>query len=1228
MSTTSPQNLPQRLNGNEIDEAIKADSVPFVHLQVHSIYSPLESTARVAELVAKAKAFGMPALALTDQSNMCGAVDFYTQAKKAGIKAILGCEIFLRVPEVAKDARLGEDKLRAGRLVLLAQNIDGYRDLCRLISRGWQEGRVGDRPYIEPEWLAERAGNLLAIVGGIKSEIGWHVLRGRSEAAEASLRWLQQTFADRLYLGLQALSLKEAQTVNDWLKLKSRELQIPAVALGDVHYIEREDAASQEVLSCIRLGRTIQDSGRRVACDEFWFRDGASMAEIFADIPEAITNTLSVANRCDVSFQFTNAKGHQIYHLPTFQIPEGETVRSLDDYLMLEAERGLHWRFEQITFAKAKQESNWPELAESYRNRLRDEVAMIQKTGFSGYFLIVSDFIRWAKSQGIPVGPGRGSGAGSLVAWALRITDIDPIPYNLLFERFINPERISMPDFDVDFCQNRREEVIEYVKQKYGREKVCQIITFGKLQTKNCIRDIGRVLGMPYGEVDQIAKLVPERLGIKVQEALDLEPRLQELCETNPIIANLFRHARKLEGMIRNFGKHAGGVIITDRPMTEYAPLYADEDGSVMTQFNMEWAEKIGLVKFDFLGLKTLTHIQITSDLINSRPGADKDLRKFSIDDVIVDEKEPFDLISRGDTIGIFQVESSGMIDLCKRIRPVNLDELTAINALYRPGPLESGMVDDFIERKHGRTPIEYPVPQLEEVLRETFGVIVYQEQVMRAARVLAGYTLGEADLLRRAMGKKKVEEMAAQKERFVQGAAKLQISPEKSAGVFDLIEKFAGYGFNKSHATAYALISYQTAYLKYHYPPQFYAALLTMEMSDTDKLAKYIADAKDHKIPVLGPDVNESDRLFSVVIHEKKPAVRFGLEAIKNVGAAAVAAILEERNKNGPFRSFGDFCSRVPLRKVNRKTLETLVRTGAFDLLYVKSSVNRQSLFQSIDTMMSWGGKEFEHREIGQGALFAGLFTSADGPELSTAEPEIPVVKDWTYLEKLETERELLGFYVSGHPLDPYSQLIRSVATWPIAEVQRRAADGQFVVDPEERWKRGGRREPDPKLAGLITYAREIMTKKGARMAFATLEDLSGKIEVVCFPKTFETFGPLLKVGSVVVVHGNIEAQERVAKILASKIEPLESLAGTPLANAQVAFFRLDCEGTTKGQIQRLKEICEKHKGTCQGIIEYTFREEVKARFQLADNLKFQPNLAFMTEIREIFGKDVLALH
>jgi DNA polymerase III subunit alpha len=1200
-------------------------NTPFVHLRVHTSYSALASTVHIEDLFQKVKSMGMPAVTMMDHGNLCGAIDFWEQAKKTGVKPIFGCDLFLREREAKEGSRFPYSHLG-----LIAKDKNGFQNLVKLISQGYLEGRES-RPLVEREWVEKNCEGLICLTGGLKGPIGFHLLQGQDERAESALKWLYEVFGKNLYAELQEAQLEEQQRLNLWLLERARSMGIDPVATSDVHYLEKEDALSQEVFVLTQLGRTLSDANKRALCTEYWLKDYETLQEQFAFCPEALANTVKVAEQCDVSFKFTDDKGRPVYYLPNFQIPENESISSVEEYLSVESSRGLDWRFQGTAFAVERARKDWPELEKKYRDRLEDEIRMIQGTGFSGYFLIVSDFIKWAKERNIPVGPGRGSGAGSLVAWALQIIDIDPLPYNLLFERFINPERISMPDFDVDFCMDRRGEVIDYVREKYGKDQVSQIITFGRLQSKQCIRDVGRVLGMPYGEVDQIAKLVPDQLGISLSESLEKEPRFGEMRKANPTVDQLFIHALKLEGLTRSYGKHAGGVIITDKPLTTYAPLMTDEDGAVVIQYDKDAAEKVGLVKFDFLGLKTLTHIQRAVELVNRNLLAEGKTASFRIEDIGVYDAKAYALIARGDTNGVFQVESSGMADLCKKLGPANLEELTWINALYRPGPLESGMVDDFIQRKHGRIKIEYPVPELEEVLKESLGVFIYQEQVMRAARVLAGYSLGEADLLRRAMGKKKAEEMAAQKSRFVKGAIERKIPEEKATSIFDLMEKFSGYGFNKSHATAYAYVSFQTAYLKAHHPAQFYAALLTTEMSDMDKLAKYIGDAKDHGLEVLGPDVNESDRYFNVVSGaEGKDSIRFGLEAIKGCGAAAVNAIVEERTKNGAYASFSDFCLRIASSKVNKKTLEALIRSGAFDSFGRSGQkVSRQGLSKAIDATTTWAGKESESADLGQSGLFDSLFSSSDkGPSLRSPPPEIPELADWTHREKLEAERELLGFYVSGHPLDSFRPLIRQLGSKAIGKILEDAKAGRLPKKEEGPvdWKaRKQAQANEPSFVGLIASSKEITTKKGDRMAFLSLEDFDGKIEVVCFPKTYEKYKDLLKAGTPVMLRGQVEGNEQGAKILASHVESLEAASQEKIKSVRTVVFRLNPKETSSQQLKNLKDLIQKRKGSCRGVIEYSDGSSLRARFQFPDELTFSADVAFIQEVKEIFGRDVL---
>ena len=772
-----------------------------------------------------------------------------------------------------------------------------------------------------------------------------------------------------------------------------------------------------------------------------------------------------------------------------------------------------------------------------------------------------------------------------------------------------------MPDFDVDFCQARREEVIDYVKELYGKDKVSQVITFGRLQTKNCIRDVGRVLGITYSEVDKVAKLVPNKLGIRIEEALELEPRLRQQRKENPLIDNVFKHALKLEGLIRNFGKHAGGIIITDKASYNYSPLYVDEDESVMIQFDKDTAEKVGLVKFDFLGLKTLTQLQNVIEHVNSNKS---DSEKLDINNIPFDDKKVYNLISEGDNLGVFQLESTGMIDLCKKVQPRNIDELRAISAIYRPGPLESGMVDDYIERKHGRASVTYDDDRLEEALKETFGVIVYQEQVMQAARTLAGYSLGEADILRRAMGKIKPEEMAAQKKRFIEGARERGITESKSSLIFDRIEKFAGYGFPKAHATAYAYLSYQTAYLKYYYSVQFYAALLTIDMSDTGRISRIIEDAKNHDISILGPDVNESSKFFSVTDNKDKKEIRFGLGAIKNIGISASEEILKERKKAGPFQSFTNLCTRVSLQKVNKKTLEALVKTGAFDSIYGESSfINRRSLFESIPDILAAALKEKERLNSGQ----LSFFEQSKGPELMSNEVKVKGQQDWSDMEKLSTEKEYLGFYISGHPLDIYLPVLKLSGSATVQQLLEGKAT-PIAQASENRFRKRGHTFC---LAGLITKFKEIRTKKSKQMAFVSLEDLTGSIELVCFPTIYAKYADYLKEGRTVIVKGELDTKEESSKLLLSEVSLLKDWERDK--DKKFMTFSLDYSQISKEQLDKFSELLKRNRGDCAGIIEYS-GPELQARLEMGEEYRFSPTPDFLAEVSRIFGEKIVNFH
>jgi DNA polymerase-3 subunit alpha len=968
------------------------------------------------------------------------------------------------------------------------------------------------------------------------------------------------------------------------------------------------------------------------------------MHERFASFPGACENTLKIAEKCDLKFQFKDEKGRTIYHLPNFR-PDGVAKTDPFDviaYFREQARQGLIERFAEPIFEDKRSAPDWEEKKKEYEQRLEAELAMIEKTGFSGYFLIVSDFIKWAKSQGIPVGPGRGSGAGSLVAYSLKITDIDPIQFKLLFERFINPERISMPDFDVDFCQDRRGEVIDYVGRKYGTENVCQIITFGKLQARAVIKDVGRVLGLSFGDTDAINKLLPDELDITIQSALDREPRLKEKMETDPRVAKVIEYALKLEGLYRNAGIHAAGVIITENPVVTYCPLYAGKDGDVTTQFDKDFAESVGLVKFDFLGLKTLTVIDNAVKLVRqvAEPGSVD--AEFALERMNYNDPKVFALISSGDTDGIFQVESSGMKDLCSRIVPNSLEDITAINALYRPGPLGSGMVDDFIDRKHGRKPIVYDVDMLEGILKDTYGVILYQEQVMQIARELAGYSLGQADLLRRAMGKKKPEEMAQHRDLFVKGATAKGLPAEKAEGIFDLMAKFAEYGFNKSHSAAYGVLTYQTAYLKTYYPAEFMAALMTTEMDNTDKLTKYINDAKAHAIPVLPPDVNHSQKRFSVDRLEKGPkgtkkAIRFGLEAIKGVGGIAVDAILEARAVS-PFLNVLDFCRRVSTRKVNKKVLESLTLAGGFDTI---AEVNRASLFASLEDLLKHAGDEQEERELGQSSLFDS-FTAEEVKLVTPAATIFKKEEDWPMSRKLAQEKQVVGFYVSGHPLDSWQKICEDWLGWTTERIKQHAAEKaarKASAPPAQDAGWGGEfgggfgpgrfRAPkqEVKLVGLIGSMREVMTKKGSRMAFGELEDLYGRLEVVFFPEAYANNQEMLKRAATeveaIIVTADLETADEAPKLL---VKTLEWASEAHKGKVQQVVLKITPSEVSPDQLRELKKNLLQHRGKCPVRIDFV-DASFKTRLDLPKTVLVSGTPQMVQSINKIFGRNVVVL-
>ncbi len=1052
-----------------------ADYVP---LHLHSEYSLLDGAIRLKELVEEASAYRMPAVAVTDHGNLFGAVELYRLATKAGIKPIIGCEVYV-APESRFEKRQGNGSEDTSyHLILIARDNQGYRNLVSLVTKAYTEGFYY-RPRIDRNLLEQYSGGLIALTSCMKGEIPVYLQRGMIEKArERALDYKHILGPDNYFIELQDNGLPEQEKLNRHLFDLARELHIGVVATNDCHYMRKEDARAHDILLCIQTGKTVNDTNRlRMQSDGFYFKSPEEMKQAFREIPEAIMNTRAIAERCSVEFKL----GDNL-------LPRYESPGKSPDVLLEELVRtGLANRL-------------GADVDASYRLRLERELEIIRKMDYASYFLIVWDFIRYAKEKGIPVGPGRGSAAGSLVSYILGITDIDPVKYNLLFERFLNPERISMPDIDVDFCKDRRSEVISYVADKYGKDHVAQIITFGTMAAKAAIRDVGRALDMPYGEVDRIAKLIPGTVHITIQDALKSEEQLKALYESNPQIRELIDTAMRLEGLSRHASTHAAGVVISPAPLTEYTPLYRNpSDGSIMTQFDMLSIERIGLLKFDFLGLKTLTVINKTLAYI--KDGG----RDFSLDDISFDDVKTYDLLSSGNTTGIFQLESAGMRDLLVKISPNRFEDLIAIVALYRPGPMGSGMIDEFIKRKKGKIPVKYELPQLKEILDETYGVILYQEQVMRIANKLANFSMGQADILRKAMGKKKPEEMEKQKETFIQGAVANRIPEKKAARIFDLMAYFAEYGFNKSHSAAYAYVAYQTAYLKTHYPVEFMAATLSADMDNTDKIVKSIAGCREMGIEILPPDINLSGKEFRVV----GSSIRFGLEAVKGVGSAAIDSILETRDATGPFASVSDFLERIDQRKVNKKVVEGLIKAGAFDVL----EGSRAGAMETMNRILSNGSRSSTGRIYGQQSIFA------DPREAGSV-----AVPEWNKDILLKYEKEALGFYITGHPLSAYAAALKKLGTRGISDLEE-TDDGAEV-----------------RIAGILRGLRKIQTKaKAETMAYCTVEDPSGSVDIIVFPELYKSSLAMLEKDVPLLVRGALDKTEKGLKIVAHEVSRLD---------------------------------------------------------------------------------------
>lgn len=1053
----------------------------YVPLHLHTQHSLLDGAIRIEELIAKAQEYKLPAIAITDHGNLFGAIEFYQKVSKAGMKPIIGCEVYV-APTSRFEKKGTENNSEASHhLILLCKDINGYKNLSRLLSKAYLEGFYY-RPRIDKDLLSQYNGGLIGLSSCLKGEIPHSLAAGMiDKARDAALSYKRIFGSDNFFLEIQANELPEQEKVNKQLIELSRDLHIGLAATNDCHYLRKEDAKAHDVLICIQTGKTLNDTDRmKFSSDTFYFKSPEEMKKIFKDVPEAVKNTKIIAERCNLDFKFG------VPHLPKYEVPEGYDSNS---YLRKLAEEGLKKKFTK-------------NIPDNYKERFQSEIKIIEAMGFTSYFLIVWDFIHYAKSKGIPVGPGRGSAAGSLVAYCLDITEIDPLRYGLLFERFLNPERHSLPDIDVDFCMNRRPEVIEYVAERYGKDHVAQIITFGTMQARAVIRDVGRAMNIPYAEVDRVAKLVPAVAKITLKEAIGLEPKLKETYENNAEIKELIDIAQRLEGLSRHASTHAAGVVISPEPLTEFLPLYkAPNEAVITTQFDMEAIESLGLLKFDFLGLKTLTVIDKTEKIINH--SLQKPKTSFSIKDIPIDDNDTFNLLSSGKTTGIFQVESAGMRDILIRMQPNRFEDLIALVALYRPGPM--AWIDDFIKQKKGEVKVTYDLPQLKEILEETYGIILYQEQVMMIANKIANFTMGQADTLRKAMGKKQPEEMEKQKEVFIKGAIANKIPEKKAKKLFDNMEPFAKYGFNKSHSAAYAYIAYQTAYLKAHYPVEFMAATLSADMDNTVKVVAYINECKEMGIEILPPDINESEQEFKVIGN----SIRFGLEAVKGVGGSAIEAILEARN-NQKFTSFFDFCAKVDSRRVNKKVIESLIKAGALDLMG-----KRSQLMLALNSAMDAAIKVQKEITSGQGSMF--------GLHQSPVET-LPETEEWSETERLVMEKEALGFYITGHPLSRYKEKLEQFSVIPSYQLQE-FSDKEDVI-----------------VGGIVNGVKKIQTKKtGDLMAALTLEDLYGTVEIIVFPDIYKEAVNLFSQEIPLIISGQIDKSDKGLKIIAKKIASIQ---------------------------------------------------------------------------------------
>ncbi|GAA3535129.1 DNA polymerase III subunit alpha [Zobellella aerophila] len=1153
-------------------------SPEFIHLRIHSDFSMIDGLAKIGPITKRVKELGYPALALTDQMNLCGLVRFYGDAHGKGLKPIVGTDIWVQGEEPGGPAF---------RLLLLAMDNTGYQNITLLISRAYERGHVAHRPVVDKAWLAELSEGIIVLSGGREGDVGIGLLKGNQAMVAECVAFYQRHFPDRFYLELLRTERADEESYLHMAVALAAEAGLPVVATNEVVFLDKDDFDAHEIRVAIHDGFTLEDKRRpRRYSAQQYLKSAEEMVELFADIPEALANTVEIAKRCNVTVRLGE------YFLPDF--PTGDM--SIEDYLVKCSQEGLE---DRLAFLFPDPDVRAEKRGE-YDERLEVELKVINQMGFPGYFLIVMEFIQWSKDNGIPVGPGRGSGAGSLVAYALKITDLDPLEFDLLFERFLNPERVSMPDFDIDFCMDRRDEVIDHVAELYGRDAVSQIITFGTMAAKAVVRDVGRVLGHPYGFVDRISKLIPPDPGMTLAKAFEAEPKLPEIYEQDEEVKALIDMARKLEGVTRNAGKHAGGVVIAPTKITDFSPLYCDEAGrNPVTQFDKNDVEYAGLVKFDFLGLRTLTIIDWALGMVNPRL-AKEGKPAVDIAAIPIDDPASFKLLKKSESTAVFQLESRGMKDLIKRLQPDCFEDMIALVALFRPGPLQSGMVDNFIDRKHGREAVSYPDEtwqheSLKPILEPTYGIILYQEQVMQIAQVLAGYSLGGADLLRRAMGKKKPEEMAKQRAGFEAGAVANGIDGELAMKIFDLVEKFAGYGFNKSHSAAYALVSYQTLWLKAHYPAEFMAAVMTADMDNTDKVVTLVDECQRMGLTLCPPDVNSGRYRFTV---NEQGHIVYGIGAIKGVGEAPIESILAAREQGGPFRDLFDFCNRVDLKKLNKRVMEKLILSGAMDRL----GPHRASLMATLEEAMKAADQHAKAEALGQGDMFGVLVEEA---HIEHAFADVPAWPDKVWLEG---ERDTLGLYLTGHPINQYSRELRHYTSGRLVELQATGRDKTTTA------------------AGLVIAARVMTTKRGNRMGILTLDDKSGRLDVTLFSEALTRYEHLLEKDKILVISGQISFDDFSGglKMSAREVMVIDEARERYARGVHLSISRAQID---EGFFSRLLDILTPVRaGVCPVRVTY-HRPGARAQLTLGTEWRVTPTDQMLEQLQQLLGSDKVEL-